>query len=159
MILDRGSPKQNEPGKQGGRPTNGPQRGAIRQFGNPELAAFVSNDPHINLESGQVLFAEGDRPTCMYIVQTGALQIRSGDVVYEEVGPGGIVGEMGLVEKHQTRSATVYALTDSQLAEIDDARFLSLVERTPSFAITVMQSLSRRLRAMNRHHRPPQRRT
>ncbi len=157
MISDRGGPKQNEPGRQGGRPTNGPQRGAIRQFGNPELAALVSNDPHIDLERGQVLFAEGDPPTCMYIVQTGALQIRSGDVVYEDVGPGGIVGEMGLVEKDQTRSATVHALTDSQLAEIDDARFYSLVGRTPSFAITVMQILSRRLRAMNRHYHPPQR--
>jgi CRP/FNR family transcriptional regulator, cyclic AMP receptor protein len=154
MISDRGSPKRNEPGRRGGRPTNSPQHSVIHQFGNPELLAFVSNDPHIDLERGQVLFAEGDPPTCMYVVKTGALQIRNGNVVYEDVGPGGIVGEMALVENHQTRSATVYALTDSELVEIDDARFFSFVDRTPSFAITVMQILSRRLRAMDRRYRP-----
>ena len=154
MISDRGNPKRDEPEKQGAVPINDPRHSAIGQFGNPELVAFVRNDPHIDLETGQVLFAEGDPPTCMYIVKTGALQIRSGNVVYEDVGPGGIVGEMGLVEKHQTRSATVYALTDSQLVEIDDVRFLWFVERTPGFAITVMRVLSRRLRAMDRRYRP-----
>jgi CRP-like cAMP-binding protein len=58
----------------------------------------VIDDPHIFLERGQVLFAEGDRPSCMYIVKSGALQIRSGSVIYEDVRPGGFVGEMGLVE-------------------------------------------------------------
>lgn len=149
MISDRGSPRRNEPG-----PINSPQHSIIRQLDNPELVALVSNHPHIDLESGQVLFAEGDPSTCMYIVKTGVLQIRSGSVVYEDVGPGGIVGEMGLVEKHQTRSATIYALTDSQLVEIDNARFFAFVERSPSFAITVMQILSRRLRTMDRRYLP-----
>ena len=89
----------------------------------------------------------------MYVVKTGALQIRSGSVIYEDVGPGGIVGEMGLVEKHQPRSATVYALADSELVEIDDARFAELIVQTPSFAIAVMQTLSRRLRMMDRRYR------
>ncbi len=154
MILDRDDPKRKESGRQGARPTNSPQHSAIRHFGNPELVALISDDPHIDLERGQILFVEGDWPTCMYIVKIGALQIRSGSVVYEDVGPGGIVGEMGIVEKHQTRTATVYALTDSQLVEIDDARFAALVEHAPSFAITVMQNLSRRLRAMDRRYLP-----
>ena len=149
-MVDRSGPKGNKGEAHAGAPINS----AIPQSGNPDFARLVIDDPHIVLESGQVLFAEGDPPTCMYIVKTGALQIGSGNAVYEEVGPGGVVGEMCLVEKHQTRSATVRALTDSELVEIDDARFSSLVAQAPSFAITVMQGLSRRLRAMDRRYRP-----
>jgi CRP-like cAMP-binding protein len=108
----------------------------------------------IRLESGQVLFAEGDPADCMYVVKNGRLRIRSGSVVYEDIGSGGIVGEMGLVERNQPRSAMVYALTDAELIAIDEARFSALVAETPRFALSVMQVLSRRLRAMDRRYRP-----
>jgi len=60
---------------------------------------------------------------------------------------------MGLVEKLMPRSATVYALTASELVEIDEERFFALVERTPHLAITVMRVLSRRLRHMDGRYR------
>jgi CRP-like cAMP-binding protein len=154
MTADHGNPTRDEPGAPRRRLTDTPENRGVHQSGNPDLVALVIDDPHIVLESGQVLFAEGDPPTSMYIVKTGTLQIRSGSVVYEDVGPGGIVGEMGLVEKNQTRSATVYALTDSELVEIDESRFSALVARVPTFAITVMRVLSRRLRVMDRRYRP-----
>jgi len=73
--------------------------------------------------------------------------------VFEDVVPGGMVGEMGLVEKHMPRTATVYALMASELVEIDEARFFSLVEHVPSFAVAVMRVLSRRLRHMDGMYR------
>ena len=120
----------------------------------PDVLALVRDDPNvIRLEGGQILFAEGDPSKCMYVVKSGSLRIRSGSVIYEDVGAGGIVGEMGLVEQHQPRSAMVYALTDAELIEIDDTRFFALVAETPRFALTVMRVLSRRLRAMDRRYR------
>jgi CRP-like cAMP-binding protein len=154
MIAGRGNPRRSKSDAPGETLAGVPQDGAIHQSGNRDFALLVIDDPHIVLETGQVLFAEGDPPTCMYIVRSGTLQIRSGSVVYEDVGPGGIVGEMCLVEKHQTRSATVYALRDSELVEIDEARFSSLIVQAPSFAIAVMKVLSRRLRVMDRRYRP-----
>jgi hypothetical protein len=41
----------------------------------------------------------------------------------------------------------------SSVIPVDKAQFLALVERAPSFALTVMRVLSRRLRAMNRRYR------
>lgn len=155
MMADRADPKQPDSDTSGGM-RGALDNGAVRWSGNSDFVELVIGDPHIVLESGQILFAEGDPPTCMYLVKSGTLQIRSGSVVYEDVGPGGIVGEMCLVEKHQTRSATVYALTDSELVEIDEARFASLIVQAPSFAITVMQCLSHRLRVMDRRYRPGQ---
>jgi CRP/FNR family transcriptional regulator, cyclic AMP receptor protein len=127
----------------------------IHRSGHPEFVELVAEDPLLFLERGQRLFAEGDVPTCMYIVKTGQLQIRCGGVIYEDVGPGGIIGEMGVIETQELRSATVSALTDSELVEINDARFARLIAQAPSFAIAVMRTLSRRLRAMDRQNSTP----
>ena len=127
----------------------------IHRSSHPEFVELVAEDPLLFIKHGQQLFAEGDVPTCMYIVKTGQLQIRSGGVIYEDVGPGGIIGEMGVIETEELRSAAVYALTDSELVEINDARFAQLIARSPSFAIAVMRTLSRRLRAMDRRVRVP----
>jgi CRP-like cAMP-binding protein len=89
----------------------------------------------------------------MYIVKNGLLRILSGSTMYETVGPGGLIGEMAIVEEHVPRSATVIAGTYAELIEIDMPRFLQLVTSTPNFSIAVMRVISRRLRIMNRRYR------
>ena len=124
--------------------------GRTADLTNQDLVAMFSDEPRaVRLEAGQVLFKNGDLGGRMYIVQCGTLRIRSGSVIYEDVGPGGMVGEMGIVETNMPRSAMVYALTPAELVEIDQERFLALVDETPSFALTVMRVLSRRLRRMD----------
>jgi CRP/FNR family transcriptional regulator, cyclic AMP receptor protein len=118
-----------------------------------QLVALFKDEPKtLRLEPGQVLFKNGEPARSLYVVRSGTIAIRSGSIRYEDVGPGGIVGEMGIVEAHQPRSAMVYALTPAELVEIDRERFLSLVEKTPSFALAVMQVLSRRLRRMDERY-------
>jgi CRP/FNR family transcriptional regulator, cyclic AMP receptor protein len=113
------------------------------------VAMFSDERQTVRLEIGQVLFKNGDRGGSMYVVRSGTLTIRSGSIVYEDVGPGGMVGEMGIVESNMPRSAMVYALTSAELVEVDRERFLELVDETPSFALAVMRVLSRRLRRMD----------
>ena len=117
---------------------------------NEDLVAMFSDELRtLRLEAGEVLFKNGDRGGSMYLVRSGTLTIRSGSVIYEDVGPGGMVGEMGIVESNMPRSAMVYALTPAELVEVDQERFLALVDETPSFALAVMRVLSRRLRRMD----------
>ena len=131
-----------------------PEGVAVQRYGNADLLELLGDEPATSaLQAGEILFKEGDPGTTMYLVRSGVLRIRSGSVVYEDVAAGGIVGEMGLVEKHMPRSATVYALQPTELVEIDEDKFARLVERVPSFAITVMRVLSRRLRHMDRRYR------
>jgi CRP-like cAMP-binding protein len=114
----------------------------------------LCGDAHpIALKPGEILFREGDEAESMYIVKTGLLRILSGSTMYETVGPGGLIGEMAIVEERMPRSATVIAGTYAELIEIDMPRFLSLVTSTPSFSIAVMRVISRRLRIMNRRYR------
>ncbi len=100
------------------------------------------------LTPGQFLFQKGEPAQAMYVVKSGELQIGDGNVVYETVGPGGIVGEMALIDT-EPRSASVKALSACEVVAIDQRRFLFMIQQTPFFAIRVMRVLSKRLRAMN----------
>lgn len=115
----------------------------------PNFLAFFTHEPNIvTRRPGEVLFKTGDAAKNMYAVLSGKLNIGSSDMSYEEVSAGGIVGEMALID-HEPRSATVTAMTDCTLAEIDEKRFLFLVHRNPTFALEMMRLLTYRLRKMD----------
>jgi CRP/FNR family cyclic AMP-dependent transcriptional regulator len=112
------------------------------------LPLFARERNVVSLKAGEALFRNGDQARCMYVVLSGALRIGDGNVVYEDISAGSIVGEMALID-HGPRSATVTATSDATLAEIDEKRFVFLVERTPHFALNVMRMMSQRLRHQN----------
>lgn len=95
--------------------------------------------------AGQVVFSEGDPGDVMYVVKDGEVDVLVGGRVIDSVGPGGILGEMALVDR-RARSATAVARTDCRLVPISEQRFTFLVQETPFFALTVMRSLADRLR-------------
>jgi CRP/FNR family transcriptional regulator, cyclic AMP receptor protein len=107
----------------------------------------------LRLKPGEFLFREGDEARCLYVVKSGTLRVMSGSTVYETVRAGGIVGEMAILEAEMPRSANVIAGTHAELAAIDLDKFLELVSNTPSFALTVMRVIARRLRIMNQRYR------
>ena len=101
-----------------------------------------------SLAPGELLFRKGDPAQDMYVVKSGELQIGDGNAVYETVTPGGIIGEMALVDG-APRSASVKALQPCEVIAIDQKRFLFMIQQTPFFAIRVMCVISQRLRTMN----------
>ena len=106
----------------------------------------------ISLGAGDFLFREGDAADALYIVKKGTLRVVSGSTVYETLKPGGIVGEMAIVDQRSRRSASVIAGTHAKLWKINRKRFLDLVANNPDFSIEVMQVMARRLRVMNRRY-------
>jgi CRP/FNR family transcriptional regulator, cyclic AMP receptor protein len=97
---------------------------------------------------GAVVFEEGAPAGSMYVVRRGQVAIRLGNLTLETVGEGGFLGEMALVDD-RTRSATAVVIQDCELVPIDERRFLFLIRETPFFALAVMRTMARRLRAMN----------
>jgi CRP/FNR family transcriptional regulator, cyclic AMP receptor protein len=112
------------------------------------LGLFSSDSNVVPLKPGQELFKKGDLGKHMYVVKSGDVQVVDGNHVFETVSSGGIVGEMALVNE-EPRTATVRALSASEVIVVDQKRFLFLVQVTPFFAIRVMRVISGRLRAMN----------
>ena len=94
---------------------------------------------------GQTIFQEGDPSGVMYVVIDGEVDIIVHGKVLSPLGPGGILGEMALIDE-QARSATAVAKTDCKLAPINKKRFHFLVQQTPNFALLVMKVMAERLR-------------
>jgi len=107
----------------------------------------------VTLKPGEFLFREGDEARFLYVVKSGTLRVMSGSTVYETLRAGSIVGEMAIIEAEMPRSANVIAGTYAELAAIDLDKFLALVSNAPSFALTVMRVITRRLRVMNQRYR------
>ena len=100
------------------------------------------------VKAGENLFTEGDYGKSMYLVKSGNIDIMVGGKLLATVGAGEVLGEMALID-HPRRSATAVASTDSELISINEQRFLQLVEKQPVFALTVLETICRRLRSMN----------
>jgi CRP-like cAMP-binding protein len=106
---------------------------------------------HLN----KVILKEGDRGMFMYIVHDGVVSISIGDKVVEKVGPGGVFGEMALVDE-SARAATARAETDCTLLSINRNDFLKLVTSRPAFTMSLLKALSERLRFMtSKFNKPP----
>ncbi|QQS53573.1 MAG: cyclic nucleotide-binding domain-containing protein [Candidatus Competibacteraceae bacterium] len=107
---------------------------------------FNQLEENRSFTAGQTIFREGEPGDNLYIVVEGEVDIlMNGGHVLETVGPGGILGELALVDD-KPRSATAIARTGCVLAPVSRTHFLALVRLTPSFAIQVMRVMAERLR-------------
>lgn len=94
------------------------------------------------------VFIEGSPGTTMYVVIDGNVEISVAGRLIEIAGPGMIIGEMALIDSCK-RSATVVAKDNCVLAQVNESEFLSLMEKTPHFGLSVMKILVTRLRNMD----------
>ena len=104
--------------------------------------------PEMSIAAGQLVLAEGSTGSAMYIIRNGSVAVRVNGVTVEEIGEGGIFGEMAIIEQ-STRSAEILALTDVTVVMLDEKKFLQLVAKVPHFSVMVMRTLARRIRKMN----------
>jgi CRP-like cAMP-binding protein len=108
--------------------------------------AILRHEPDVrSFRQGETIFDEGEPADCMFAVVEGAVDIKLRGGIVEHIEPGGVFGEMALLDK-LPRSATAVAATDCSLAAINEKRFLRLVELTPKFALHMMQVITERLR-------------
>ena len=94
------------------------------------------------------IFLAGEKGSEMFIVRSGKVSIKAGGMVLETVGPGGLFGEMSLIDG-SPRSATAIAIEPCEIAVVGRGGFLSLVQKSPQFALTVMQLMAKRIRRTN----------
>jgi len=112
------------------------------------ITLFRNATDYESFPAGQIIFQEGQPGEVMYAVSEGEVDILVHDKVIDTVGPGGIVGEMALIDT-KPRSATAIAKTDCKLVPISEKRFTFLVQQTPNFALQVMRVMAYRLRHMD----------
>ena len=106
---------------------------------------FASDEQFRTYYAGETIFQRDELGKTMYVVLDGEVNIVLNGNVVETVQRGGIFGEMALIDD-SPRSASAVAVTTCRLTPIDERRFMSLVQATPSFALHVMGVLAERLR-------------
>ena len=103
----------------------------------------------VKVRSGETIFLHGETGGHMYIVLQGQVQIKIGEHVVDLVDPGGIFGEMALLDDNP-RAGTAIAATSAALLRLDEHQFTSLVRESPDFAIKLLRTIVARVRKADR---------
>jgi CRP-like cAMP-binding protein len=99
----------------------------------------------VRYEKGKIIMIAGQAGALMYVVTEGRVGITIRGAVVDRVGPGGIFGEMALIDQ-SPRAANAVAETDCALLAINRNVFLNLVKSEPSFGIALLSAMAERLR-------------
>ncbi len=109
------------------------------------LANGLGDQATVRYDRGKVIMVAGQAGALMYVVSEGRVAISIRGAVVERVGPGGVFGEMALVDQ-SPRAASVVADTDCVLLAINRLVFLNLVKADPTFGISLLAAMAERLR-------------
>jgi CRP-like cAMP-binding protein len=112
-----------------------------------ETLMAVDDNP-LRFAAGDFLFKEGEPGREMYVVRTGTVVLRRHGRTLEEVGPGGVVGEMALIDS-SPRSASAVAGDGCCVTAINEYTLLELVRKVPGLSLEIMRIMAGRLRRAN----------
>jgi CRP-like cAMP-binding protein len=114
-----------------------------------DMRAFAkSAGATIKVPAGGVVFSKGEAGDCMYIVQSGVIDMVIGDKVIETIGAKEALGFMSMIDD-KPRSSTARAREACELSLIDPRTFRFMVDEVPNFATYIMGVLARRIRGMS----------
>jgi len=108
-----------------------------------DLEQVLGPAARFRYKAGRIIMTEGELGGALFVVLEGRVAIRIGDCVVEKVGPGGLFGEMSLVDR-TPRLATAVAETDSALLAMSRHMFLHLVKRSPKFGAALLKAVGER---------------
>ena len=91
----------------------------------------------IGYKPGEVVVREGERGDELFILLSGVCEIRRGETVLLEVGPGDHFGEMALI-RAMPRSATVTAVQPSELISLRRADFFEILRKEHELAVKLL---------------------
>src|ERR1051325_9274797 len=121
---------------------------STRVFDKTLLATMVEGlgeQAVVRYDKGKIIMVAGQAGALMYFVLEGRVAVSSRGAVVERVGPGGIFGEMALIDQ-SPRAANVVAEADCALLAINRNVFLNLVKSEPAFGIALLSAMAERLR-------------
>lgn len=115
-----------------------------------ELDRLVGEMDIVNLNSGDILFREGDPGEHLYVVVNGELEIlmapdTDDELILNVLYEGEYLGEMSLIQPGGHRTASARARGNVVLLSMDRKQFRSLLQRHPELANAMVSVLSQRL--------------
>ncbi|HEY1978508.1 MAG TPA: cyclic nucleotide-binding domain-containing protein [Xanthobacteraceae bacterium] len=93
------------------------------------------------------IFNKGDPGECMYVVQSGVIEMVIGDQIVEVCGANEAIGFMSMIDE-APRSSTARVKEACEVSVIDRRKFRFMVDEVPNFALYIMGAMARRIRGM-----------
>jgi len=113
-----------------------------------DMRVFARNaGANVSFAAGTIVFNKGDAGDCMYVVQSGVIEMVIGDKVIETCGANEAIGFMSMIDT-APRSSTARVREACELSAIDRRRFRFMVDEVPNFAQYIMGAMARRIRGM-----------
>ena len=120
----------------------------LQALGDQDLRDLLLRADEVEVDTGTVLFREGDEGDFLFVVLEGELlisrRVREIDDVIAVRGPGEVVGEMAMVVG-RPRSASVTAGKPSKLLRLGRAAFEGLLSHSPEAATAIVSCMASRI--------------
>jgi CRP/FNR family transcriptional regulator len=100
-----------------------------------------------SFREGAEITREGEPGVGFFVITEGAASVSIAGEQRASLGAGDFFGEMALIDEGP-RSATVIAATDLSCLALSPWEFKPFIEEHPTVAWTLLQTLARRLRAL-----------
>lgn len=110
-----------------------------------EIASIAAVAQEHSFAADQIIVTQGTPGQAFYLILAGRVLIERDGKALGMFGPGDFFGEMSLLD-NAPRSATIRAVDPTICLMLSSWDFKSVLERTPSIAIKLLEVLSRRLR-------------
>ena len=104
------------------------------------IAALASE---VSVPAGKQLVREGDYSYEMLAIEEGTARVEQGGTPVAEVGPGDVIGEIGVIERGQ-RNATVTATSPMLLITLDHWDFAKLRKSVPEIGERLRELMAER---------------
>ncbi len=120
----------------------------LSDFPEDQLRLLAFSAENVSYRDGQVLFAEGERADCGYVIADGKVLMERGDPAEQigEFGPGTLIGETALLIETR-RPARAVAVGATEAIRIRRALFKRMLEEFPEIAGRMFEGHAARFQA------------
>lgn len=125
---------------------------ALAELDGPDAEYVIGYTREVRFAAGEVVIAEGDpdHSGCMYLIVEGDVTVesvvvsRTDPVIVSAVGPGSLIGEMGLLDG-APRAASCIAATEVTAMVLTREALARLIADAPAIGAKLLAAISQRL--------------
>jgi CRP-like cAMP-binding protein len=117
-------------------------------FSTKELRDVAKATVELTLESGKEFVTQGEVGREAFIIVEGQADVVRNGTKIAELGPGGVVGELSLLD-HGPRTASVVAAGPLTVLVLGPREFSGLLDEVPTLTHKILASLASRVRELD----------
>jgi CRP/FNR family transcriptional regulator, cyclic AMP receptor protein len=112
-------------------------------LGKKERRAVARQADEVEVEPGRQLVREGEFAYEFFAIEDGSAEVRRGDQLLAELGPGDFFGEMGLIGQ-VTRNASVVATSPMRVLVLTGSAFRHVERELPAVSKQIRKAIEER---------------